>query len=80
MANDATLPGQTQDPEGTVETMDLEADDETDYDVEAIEDARINASLVDPATNRRGLLQYLVRWTNYPKGPGNPTWEPYMNV
>ncbi|KAG9375601.1 hypothetical protein A1F94_013811 [Pyrenophora tritici-repentis] len=29
---------------------------------------------------RSGLLQYLVRWTNYPAGTDNPSWEPYMNL
>jgi hypothetical protein len=32
-----------------------------DYDVDAIEEARINTRLVNPATNRKGLLHYLVR-------------------
>jgi hypothetical protein len=41
--------------------MDPEADNDTNYAVESIKDARLNRQLIDPATKRKGLLQYLVR-------------------
>jgi hypothetical protein len=62
------------------DSIDPESDDEMDYDMDAIEDARINTRLVDPATNRKGLLQYLVCDELTFQKPDNPTWEPYMNV
>lgn len=46
------------------EDLEEEAEDEMVYDVEAIEDARVHPHWVDPARNRKGLLQYLVRWAN----------------
>jgi hypothetical protein len=76
------LPGQTRDEEEPVE-IDPDVGDDADYSVEAIEDCRINNTLSDPhkkGKSKRGLLQYKVRWANYPEGPDNPTWEPYMNL
>lgn len=69
------LPHQPIEEEGRI---DIE-DDLNDYDVEAIENSRINKRLNDPAKRRKGLLQYLVRWANY-EGDDNPSWEPYTNV
>jgi hypothetical protein len=80
--NEAPLPGQTRDAEEPAE-IDPNVEDDADYAVEAIEDCRINNSLTDPhkrGRNKKGLLQYKVRWSNYPEGPDNPTWEPYMNL
>lgn len=51
---DDPLPGQPQEPEEHVE---IEQDD-TDYDVEEILDARINRRLRDPNRPGKGLLQY----------------------
>ncbi|KAI1590430.1 Chromo domain containing protein, partial [Pyrenophora tritici-repentis] len=85
LVDDNPLTGQTQDPEVPAE-FDPEVEDDTEYTVEAIEDCRINKKLKDPAARGRkgkttqGLLQYLVRWANYPDGPDNPSWEPYMNL
>jgi hypothetical protein len=64
------LPSQPQDEEGHVELADPDIDDDTDYDVEAVLDSRMN----------KRMLQYLVKWAEYPEGPDNPSWEPYMNV
>ena len=85
LVDDAPLPGQAQDPEVPAE-FDPEVEDSTEYTVEAIDDCRLNPKLKDPAARIRkgkknpGLLQYLVRWFNYPTGPDNPSWEPYMNL
>ncbi|KAG9379207.1 Asp-protease-2 multi-domain protein [Pyrenophora tritici-repentis] len=71
LVDDNPLTGQTQDPEVPAE-FDPEVEDDTEY--------------TDPAARGRkgkttqGLLQYLVRWANYPDGPDNPSWEPYMNL
>jgi hypothetical protein len=76
------LRGQTRDEEEPVE-INPDVEDDADYSVEAIEDCRINNTLSDPykrSKSKRGLLQYKVRWANYPEGPDNPTWEPYMNL
>ena len=64
------LPTQTRDEEEPGQLADPDAEDDTNYKVEAILESRVN----------RRLLQYLVRWTNYPEGPDNPSWEPYMNL
>ncbi|CAA9957706.1 Asp-protease-2 multi-domain protein [Pyrenophora teres f. maculata] len=68
------------DDEGHVELADPEVDDDTEYTVEAVLDSRINKQFRDPELNRKGLLQYKVRWADYPEGPDNPSWEPYMNL
>jgi hypothetical protein len=79
------LPGQTLDEEEPAE-FNPEADDDMEYTVEAIIDCRINNALKDPhAKGRgkdksRGLLQYMVKWADYPLGDDNPSWEPYMNL
>lgn len=79
--SDNPLPGQPQDEEGPVELADPDIDDNTDYSVEAVLDSRLNKQLRDPNLNdRKGLLQYKVRWQDYPEGPDNPSWEPYMNL
>ncbi|KAK1911210.1 hypothetical protein P3342_011812 [Pyrenophora teres f. teres] len=67
------LPGQPLDDEGHVELADPEVDDDTEYTVEAVLDSRINKQLRDPELNRKGLLQYKVRWADYPEGPDNQT-------
>jgi hypothetical protein len=76
--NDA-FPGQTIDLEVPAE-FDLEAEDDMEYTVEAILDCRIDRSQIDPGKRGRpkGLLQYLVQWTDYPVSDANPPWELYM--
>lgn len=72
------LPGQDQEPEGPVEVE----EDEMDYVVEEVLDSRMDMTQRDPRRRGRprGVLQYLVKWANYPEGPDNPSWEPYMNL
>lgn len=70
---------QLLEPEGAVD-IDPEAEDNTDYEIEAIIDARIDEHQLDPVTQQRGLLQYHVRWADYPIGPDNPSWEPFTNL
>ncbi|KAI2476324.1 Chromo domain containing protein [Pyrenophora tritici-repentis] len=76
----ATAPTSVQNEEGHFELADPDIDDDTNYSVEAVLDSRINKQLRDPALNKKGLLQYQVRWADYPDGPDNPSWEPYMNL
>ncbi|PZD23014.1 Chromo domain containing protein, partial [Pyrenophora tritici-repentis] len=75
---EAPLPGQLRDS-APAEFADPDEEDGTSYEVEAVLDSRVNKRLKDPYS-RSGLLQYLVRWTNYPAGTDNPSWEPYMNL
>jgi hypothetical protein len=78
---EAPLPSQVVDPEGHVEAADPNIEDDTEYVVEAILQSRTDSEQRDPGDRRRkGLLQYLVKWANYPEGPDNPSWEPYLNV
>lgn len=75
------LPGQAPIAETPVAIHDPDAEDEQDYDVESIIECRIKRDLRDPLLrNRKGLLQYKVVWKDYPRGPDNPSWEPYMNL
>ncbi|KAI1665643.1 Chromo domain containing protein [Pyrenophora tritici-repentis] len=75
---EAPLPSQLRDS-APAEFADPDEEDGTSYEVEAVLDSRVNKRLKDPYS-RSGLLQYLVRWANYPDGPDNPSWEPYMNL
>lgn len=72
-------PFQQHEPEGDID-IDPAAEDSTDYDIDAILDSRIDKKQLDPVTKRRGLLQYHIRWADYPLGPDNPSWEPFMNL
>lgn len=74
------LVGQESIPEGPV-NLDPDQEDDYNWEIEEVLDARINHDERDPLLrNRRGLLQYKVRWKDYPMGADNPTWEPYMNL
>jgi hypothetical protein len=81
LVEDNLLPEQTQDPEVPAE-FDPDVEDDMEYTVDAILDCRLDQTQKDPGKRGRpkGLLQYLVRWTDYPIGNDNPSWEPYMNL
>ncbi|PVH95543.1 hypothetical protein DM02DRAFT_476776, partial [Periconia macrospinosa] len=75
------LPDQQTDKEPSFDVQPPDVDDDTDYAIESILDVRVNNDERDPLLrNRKGLLQYLCKWKDYPEGDDNPSWEPYMNV
>jgi hypothetical protein len=92
LVDDTPLPGQVQDPEQPAE-FDPEMEDDMEYAVSSILDCRVDLTQQDPDTKKRGrptknkpktiskgLLQYQALWADYPEGPDNPSWEPYMNM
>lgn len=67
------LPGQHQPPQPPV---DYDEDGTPIYTVEEILDSKLDKRMKNPCTDKRGLLQYLVKWEGYDK----PDWQPYFNV
>lgn len=75
------LPQQTRDDSDDAQLADPDIDDDNEYYVEEVLKSRIDRHEPDPGNrDRKGLLQYYVKWSNYPVGPDNPSWEPYMNL
>jgi hypothetical protein len=73
--DNAPLPGQAQD----TDFVDVDVDNE-DYTVKSVLSSRISKGKRDLNTHKKGLLEYKVLWEDYPKGPDNPSWEPYTNL
>ena len=66
------LPGQRQVPQGPVDVS-PEGDS---YEINDILDSKLDRRSLDPATGKKGLLKYLVKWSGYDK----PDWIQYTDA
>lgn len=75
---DDPLPGQIQDVE---QPAPVQPYIDSEYEVEAIVDCHRNMPLWDIHNcGKKCFLPYKVIWHDYPQGPDNLSWEPYIDL
>lgn len=70
------LEGQVQEPPGPVNT---ETEEEPEWWVSEIVDARLHKGMRDHITGKKGLLQYKAHYPGWPEWNANPSWQPYWD-